>query len=457
MLSERFTDELEPRFHDDWTKFQLLITTVKIPFSPTSYPISSLHSFGFGDHVRASHSLIHWLFNNIELVHLQVTGHLGCKRRRARVPAGEPSLASRRETLRTRPYFVGDGRYARLPTRDDKRKCYSDHPAHWDSNSGTSAGLAGLHSPVPVAELYSSLDPLSNVDQDLSIPPPPYELIDPTSPITYHNANTNTQVISSHHHHRAPRGPRPLLNNRATSAFSTATTTAALFGSQHPPGSARTQPKSQSQTGGYHIQPVIKTRNKLAKYRPPPPNLIHRDKVNQVYQSPVYHPFSSTPNAPTSPTRPPLSNASFRSTSAPFLTKIHNDVVCLLHSKGPKAECQDEWSSTIEPIKPGPPPMITTRNDHHRAPAVLAGEEPSRTGLPKANQVQSAPPGRSAGRSAVLLASPASAPPSRAGQSARFICPECRCKPLPPSINRSLIRTPLCQSTRNINQTTYFT
>ncbi|KAI7955724.1 hypothetical protein MJO29_007123 [Puccinia striiformis f. sp. tritici] len=119
MLSERFTDELEPRFHDDWTKFQLLITTVKIPFSPTSYPISSLHSFGFGDHVRASHSLIHWLFNNIELVHLQVTGHLGCKRRRARVPAGEPSLASRRETLRTRPYFVGDGRYARLPTRDE--------------------------------------------------------------------------------------------------------------------------------------------------------------------------------------------------------------------------------------------------------------------------------------------------------------------------------------------------
>ncbi|KNE92488.1 hypothetical protein PSTG_14089 [Puccinia striiformis f. sp. tritici PST-78] len=387
-------------------------------------------------------------------------------------------------------------------------------------NSGTSAGLAGLHSPVPVAELYSSLDPLSNVDQDLSIPPPPYELIDPTSPITYHNANTNTQsapasstntnvvlagaqrVISSHHHHRAPRGPRPLLNNRATSAFSTATTTAALFGSQHPPGSARTQPKSQSQTGGYHIQPVIKTRNKLAKYRPPPPNLIHRDKVNQVYQSPVYHPFSSTPNAPTSPTRPPLSNA----------------------SRAQKLSAKTNGPPRSNRIKPGPPPMITTRNDHHRAPAVLAGEEPSRTGLPKANQVQSAPSGRSAGRSAVLLASPASAPPSRAGQSARFICPECRCKsfdqqlinlhiqtihaphlkintftnhdiynhnmnyhfqndqpsppllprhkplpsphkpflpsshrPLPPSINRSLIRTPLCQSTRNINQTTYFT
>jgi len=185
----------------------------------------------------------------------------------------------------------------------------------------------------PAAELYNSL---AQLDDSLELTPPPaYELLDPNSAMfsqlsTTDSSTSNTAMtplapeeecpsagLSSRRPQRAPRGPRPLLTNRSHSdqvAAVSATASAEVPGVEVP----EHVPSSSARDHGVNAQPLPadntiivkpgKTRQKLVKYRPPPPHIVHQEKVRQVYQSPVFYPFSPSENLPHN--RPPLSNAS---------------------------------------------------------------------------------------------------------------------------------------------------
>ncbi|KAA1102615.1 hypothetical protein PGTUg99_024401 [Puccinia graminis f. sp. tritici] len=215
------------------------------------------------------------------------------------------------------------------------------------------------------AELYASLLPLDD-HPDLSIPPPPYELIDPIS--TALNPEPSHMIPMSDHGNR--------INNRtdgsaqsasdSRSSFSRSTQSAPASGTnispvqvreipsggidgtphdhqqralreRRPPStnrSRRSEPppvsaasfRSQSESGRDRRQsqlpklPVDRDHQhtrKLAKLRPLPANVIHQDKVNQVYQPvTVYHPLSP-PQTPAESNRPPLSPVSNRPPVSP--------------------------------------------------------------------------------------------------------------------------------------------
>ncbi|WAQ86598.1 hypothetical protein PtA15_7A324 [Puccinia triticina] len=320
------------------------------------------------------------------------------------------------------------------------------------NRSRPGANAAGSAGAASAADLYADLLPLDLLDDaNLSIPPPPYELIDPIPAVTArlnindHGAatipdhgnedsvNTNRAGVSAHSAPASagnssvsrqsapaststtiapvqtrerpsgiavypkparPRGPRPLLTGRSHSELAPMSMAGCtVFGSQHPPDSARTPVTLPAPSGSHQS---AKAPRKLAKYRPAPSNIVNRGQVNQVYQpATLYHPLSPSESA-VSYSRPPLSNAS----------RAHK--IRAKRSGGQHRSSNIDSRSTDAAILNNLAKAEQTRNDHHQAAAS----------------------DRSAGRAhtSILEHTPANchAPSRTLGQPGRFVCPNCR-------------------------------
>lgn len=291
--------------------------------------------------------------------------------------------------------------------------------------NGSATLVSSSGAVLPAAELYNSL---ARLDDSLEhTPPPAYEPFDPNSTLSRQLSTTdstsNTAIIPpaqrecpsgscSRRPQRAPHGPRPLLNYRSHSDQVAVSATASTEG----PGVEVQEsiPSCSAQNHGGHAQPLAadativkpaKTRQKLVKYRPPPPHIVHQEKVRQVYQSPVFYPFSPSENLLHN--RPPLSNAS-RANKNIRHKNVQKSSWVELSSAGSLAQS----------------PSAAALSSPSSAHAIHLEAENSRTGLTGSAQSPD-----QINRNDLAVPNGKAATHSRTAQTtplAPFICPECR-------------------------------
>lgn len=143
------------------------------------------------------------------------------------------------------------------------------------------------------AELYASLFPLDSLDnQDLSIPPPPYELIDPISTATTpRTPNQPNPTPVSHHSHRDSNGSNAQSASASRSALSSSTPPSASAASR----SAVSRNTQSAPTSGHKTIPVgqanIGSRTDATAHhhrrapRGPRPPLNHRSRSEHALKT----------------------------------------------------------------------------------------------------------------------------------------------------------------------------
>ncbi|KAA1077802.1 hypothetical protein PGT21_020412 [Puccinia graminis f. sp. tritici] len=146
------------------------------------------------------------------------------------------------------------------------------------------------------AELYASLFPLDSLDnQDLSIPPPPYELIDPISPaITHHNPHQPNATPASQQTHRSSDSPDAQSASASRSALSRSTPPSASTSRSGVPRNTQSAPTSsrrispagqaKDKSGSRNVDAAHQNNHRRAPRGPRPP-LNHRSRSEHALKT----------------------------------------------------------------------------------------------------------------------------------------------------------------------------
>ncbi|PLW14510.1 hypothetical protein PCANC_16529 [Puccinia coronata f. sp. avenae] len=321
------------------------------------------------------------------------------------------------------------------------------------SPMGIGSGEVASSGVMLAAELYNSLAQLENLG-DNYIPPPPYEPIAPGSNLAAphlpsinttinshdhyrHQNNTNHVLrttpstsssnsstapvlpidipglggVGAHHHQRTPHEHRPLLTFRSRSEATVCTTS---VGRHHPSTPAHIHSPTQAQrTASHHAQQ--KSPQKLVKYRPLPPHIIHQHKVNQVYQSPhLGHRVSASESLTHS--RPPLSNAS---RTPRILRKPINGRQSSSHFRAGSGGSSTQLPGSITAVVYTLPSPSIDQSEHNVDHRARRAPQPPPKSAPE--------PAAQGGRPATPIGPSAPQPYSPTGQTTltHFVCHEC--------------------------------